>query len=1160
LKLQYLLFIILFSTSIFIQAQKEAAIWYFGENAGLDFNSGTPVALTDGQLNTHEGCATISDSNGSLLFYTDGITVWNRNHLIMPNGTDLNGDPSSTQSAIIVPKSDEPNIYFLFTVDEAGGPNGLQYSVVDMNLDGGMGDITAQKGIPLISRTSEKICAVAHSDGQGVWVITRSYGGNSYYSFLVDASGINTTPVVTNIGPLLPQAEYSTIGYMKTSPDGKFLVSITDNDAQVDLMRFNTATGTMSDHVSLKGFFDANRAAGNRPYGGEFSMNNNVLYITTRYNLTQFDLSTYEQDAIINSGHILESRWYMFKGALQMGIDGKIYETNILNNYLNVINNPNVLGDGCDFVDDAVYLGPGAKASLGLPPFISSFFDVGIEAKNLCLGNETEFSIEASEPITSILWDFGDGTTATKENPGHTYAAAGDYTVSVTVNTASNSTTETEDITISEIPKALPLEDITACITQDAYDMDLQTLNTSVLGTQDPDNFSVDYFLSQSDADTYTNVLENTHSFALGTTLVYIRASNKTNTNCYTTAAFNIIARQAPVIDTVLDWTVCDDDTDRLYSFDLSLKADEIYNDQDKTKFEILYFGSQADADAGTNPLPESYVNTAVTEEIFFRFQNSTYPTCYRTGSFILEVIPGVVANQPSNLEVCDDNNDGQANFDLRLTEPEIIGTQNTASMVISYHGSQNDADTGTNALNANSYLSTAYQNTIYVRVENASDTSCYDTTSFDLIIYDTPVVPTVTDWQLCDDNNDGRYTFDLTEKTNEIQAGNNGITVSYYTSLPDAEVSQNTVVGTFENTLNPQPVYYRMENQNNAQCYAIGTFVLHVFDTPTANTASDIIVCDSNKTGTSNFDLSQKDGEVLNGQDAMVYEVSYFTTELEAMNNENPLSKTSYQNSNLNETLWARVQHNQLDFCYDVSSFNLIVNPLPQIDLEEQYVVCPDSPELVIDGGDFETWAWQDSNGTVISTQRNLQVLELGDYSLTVTQTTNGLACENTAVCNVVSSGAPETLVVDFNGFSDEIQVELLATGVGQFEYSIDGENYQSSNRFTVFPGSYTVYVRDLYDCRTITDDITVIGYQRFFTPNGDGVNEHWNIIGRELYPNSQLYIFNRYGKLVGQFGDDSLGWDGRYNGQELSPTDYWFRFAYGEGEVFSGHFTLKR
>jgi len=277
-------------------------------------------------------------------------------------------------------------------------------------------------------------------------------------------------------------------------------------------------------------------------------------------------------------------------------------------------------------------------------------------------------------------------------------------------------------------------------------------------------------------------------------------------------------------------------------------------------------------------------------------------------------------------------------------------------------------------------------------------------------------------------------------------------------------------------------------------------------------------------------------------------------------MNNENPLSKTSYQNSNLNETLWARVQHNQLDFCYDVSSFNLIVNPLPQIDLEEQYVVCPDSPELVIDGGDFETWAWQDSNGTVISTQRNLQVLELGDYSLTVTQTTNGLACENTAVCNVVSSGAPETLVVDFNGFSDEIQVELLATGVGQFEYSIDGENYQSSNRFTVFPGSYTVYVRDLYDCRTITDDITVIGYQRFFTPNGDGVNEHWNIIGRELYPNSQLYIFNRYGKLVGQFGDDSLGWDGRYNGQELSPTDYWFRFAYGEGEVFSGHFTLKR
>ena len=1149
MKLQYLLFVILFSASIFTQAQKEAAIWYFGENAGLDFNNGAPVVITDGQLVTEEGCSTIADSDGNLLFYTDGSTVWNRNHVIMANGEDLKGDSSSTQSGIIIPSPDGSDIFYIFTAPFQG-QDGLYYNILDMSLDGGLGQVIS-KNILLTSPATEKLTAVQHANGTDIWVISHDWGNDAFLAYLVTPAGVNTTPVVSNVGFNLNYLQNQrdsnkAIGYIKASPNGN-KIAVCHRFVGAELLDFDTSTGMLSNPLRL---FE-----GNGPYYGvEFSPSSEVLYISlVGEELYQFDLTSTD---ILASAQIISGSEEDV-GGMQLGIDGKIYVT--FYNSISVINNPDIVGLGSNFIFNAINF-PSGRPQLGLPPFIQSFFLLTFTAENLCFGNQTKFTANVTEPILSVFWDFGDGYTSTLEEPEHLYDAPGIYTVSVTVTTPLETKTETKDIIIFPTPVAQTVADVTECTQQQMFTVDLSTYDSSVLGSQDVSLFNVDYFLSQENADANTSPLDTVHEFSLGTSSVFARVSSTNNMECYATTQFNITAYQAPVIDTVLDWTVCDDDTDGLYSFDLSLKADEIYNDQDKTKFEILYFGSQADADAGTNPLPESYVNTAVTEEIFFRFQNSTYPTCYRTGSFILEVIPGVVANQPSNLEVCDDNNDGQANFDLRLTEPEIIGTQNTASMVISYHGSQNDADTGTNALNANSYLSTAYQNTIYVRVENASDTSCYDTTSFDLIIYDTPVVPTVTDWQLCDDNNDGRYTFDLTEKTNEIQAGNNGITVSYYTSLPDAEVSQNTVVGTFENTLNPQPVYYRMENQNNAQCYAIGTFVLHVFDTPTANTASDIIVCDSNKTGTSNFDLSQKDGEVLNGQDAMVYEVSYFTTELEAMNNENPLSKTSYQNSNLNETLWARVQHNQLDFCYDVSSFNLIVNPLPQIDLEEQYVVCPDSPELVIDGGDFETWAWQDSNGTVISTQRNLQVLELGDYSLTVTQTTNGLACENTAVCNVVSSGAPETLVVDFNGFSDEIQVELLATGVGQFEYSIDGENYQSSNRFTVFPGSYTVYVRDLYDCRTITDDITVIGYQRFFTPNGDGVNEHWNIIGRELYPNSQLYIFNRYGKLVGQFGDDSLGWDGRYNGQELSPTDYWFRFAYGEGEVFSGHFTLKR
>ncbi len=154
-----LLFFILLNTTLAF-TQEEANTWYFGRNAGIDFSSGNPVALTNGQLNTFEGSSTISDKNGNLLFYSDGATVWNRNHIIMPNGTGLLGNSSSSQSALIVPNPTISNIYYLFTVDaQENNTNGVNYSIIDMNLDNGDGDIST-KNIPLINSATEKITAV----------------------------------------------------------------------------------------------------------------------------------------------------------------------------------------------------------------------------------------------------------------------------------------------------------------------------------------------------------------------------------------------------------------------------------------------------------------------------------------------------------------------------------------------------------------------------------------------------------------------------------------------------------------------------------------------------------------------------------------------------------------------------------------------------------------------------------------------------------------------------------------------------------------------------------------------------------------------------------------------------------------------------------------
>jgi len=153
---------ILLLSSFFSFAQNEASYWYFGNRAGLRFDSstGTVNAVTDSQLSTLEGCTTISDENGNLLFYSDGRFVWNRNHQIMPNGTGINGDNSSTSSGVIIPKPQDPNFYYLFTVDEPhhdpsqreGGNFGLNYSQINMTANGGLGEVdTTLKNIPLIT-------------------------------------------------------------------------------------------------------------------------------------------------------------------------------------------------------------------------------------------------------------------------------------------------------------------------------------------------------------------------------------------------------------------------------------------------------------------------------------------------------------------------------------------------------------------------------------------------------------------------------------------------------------------------------------------------------------------------------------------------------------------------------------------------------------------------------------------------------------------------------------------------------------------------------------------------------------------------------------------------------------------------------------------------
>ena len=433
-----LFFLLFFLCAISSYAQKQANIWYFGDNAGVNFNSGSPVALLNGQMSILEGCASIADYNGNLLFYTDGNKIWNRNHAVMQNGTGLMGDNSSTQSAVIVPHPSDQNIYYVFTVDacQNGLANGIRYSKVDMTLASGMGAVvTTEKNILLVSPVAEKISAVMHYDQQSIWVITHGYGNNTFYVFKIDEDGVNLTPQTYNLGSV----HYGTDGndqcgdlgnsrgYIKASPDGSKLALAIGRSEIFELFDFDTQTGVVSNPVTFNGY--------SRPYGVEFSPNGSKLYIAIMpemggSSIYQVNMSNLNQVNLVHQSNNITF------GALQVATNDKIYATQVGENYLAVINNPDNNYSSVGFATNAVNLS--RTAQYGLPTFIQSFFlNPGFTVQNICYKDITQFTINSTVGIDSVIWNFGNpasgvANTSKLFNPTHIFTAPGQYEISLT--------------------------------------------------------------------------------------------------------------------------------------------------------------------------------------------------------------------------------------------------------------------------------------------------------------------------------------------------------------------------------------------------------------------------------------------------------------------------------------------------------------------------------------------------------------------------------------------------------------------------------------------------------------------------------------------------------------------------------------------------------
>lgn len=350
-------------------SQKEASNWYFGVYAGITFNTvdSIPAPLTDGELKTLEGCATISDKFGNLLFYTDGITVWNKNHRIMKNGEGLFGHVSSTQSAIIIPNPGKKNQYYIFTVDAEDSSNGLNYSMVDMSLDSSRGRVI-EKNTHLISPVTEKITAIKHNFDY--WLIAHQWEGNYFLSYKITDQGISPELVISPVGIIHEGDIQNKAGYMKFSTDGKKLATAIYWESTVEIFDFDISTGVLSNPTTLTSddFYGV--------YGIEFSPDATKLYVTKNEDnsrLYQINLEAGSAQEMLDTKVQLAKYNDRYSyGSLQLAPDGKIYLARNFLEYLSVIEEPDTLGWACIYVNEALFLND-KLCGLGLPTFIQSF-------------------------------------------------------------------------------------------------------------------------------------------------------------------------------------------------------------------------------------------------------------------------------------------------------------------------------------------------------------------------------------------------------------------------------------------------------------------------------------------------------------------------------------------------------------------------------------------------------------------------------------------------------------------------------------------------------------------------------------------------------------------------------------------------------------------
>lgn len=720
---------------------------------------------------------------------------------------------------------------------------------------------------------------------------------------------------------------------------------------------------------------------------------------------------------------------------------------------------------------------------------------------------------------------------------------------------------------------------------------DLTQHETLLAGNQQ--NISFSYFTTLNDAATASNAIATpaAYSNVSNPQIIYLRMLN-TVTGCFDVESFSLEITNMLEAGQPINLVLCDVDGDGFQEFNFLQNNALINNGNSQTT--ITFYGTETDAESEQDPLPTTYQNLLpyATQTVWARLESTGGCFGYDIVSFTISVVPLPEFSNPQNISLnlvrCDSDavDDNSTLFNLTAHEPMLTGSQ--ANLNFTYYLSEQDANTVANEIATPAmYANVSNPQTIYIRVQN-SFTGCFAVSSFAIEVSPGITAGEPQPLSMCDNNSNGFQAFDLSQNTTNIQNGNTGTTVAYYASVTDAETETDPLPVTYQNQVayESETIWGRLESTEGCFGYVLKPFTITVQPLPEFNNPQNMLLdlakCDDDSIDDKStaFDLTTHTAMFIGNQTGVSasYHTSLDDAELGSIGISNP---QNFANTTNPQQVFVRLE-NGLTGCYKVSSFDLeVVNPviagqpldLNMCDLHDnglQWFNLSQNDALIKDGNTNAAVHYYASEEDAENEVNPLSPVHVNAVPYNQQQIWARL--ENSSGCfghditsfyinvDIMPAITYDIDIVDFTETDNTISISLYNNNEN-YEFSIDGVNYKDSNVFDgLAPGLYTIYIRSKNGCQEVEDQVVILNYPKFFTPNGDGVNESWTIPYLSLLPDAQVYIFDRYGKLITGYPGINPGWDGNLNGHALPATDYWFTLELEDGRMIKGHFAMIR